>query len=228
MDDIVLMADPRVVGIPAHDCGEPLVDARESGGLFVDERKADPAGCYAQLREGVLQRLLHAQELLPPGLRLMFVEGYRPLSLQRHYFEEYLDDLRAQSPGLPEAELYDAASRYVSPPDVAPHSAGAAVDLTLADANGVELDLGTRMNANPEESEGACYTHAPNITPQARGYRAVLGTALAAAGLVNYPTEWWHWSYGDRYWAWSTGASSAHYGPAPMPGESLTPTREVE
>ena len=18
---------------------------------------------------------------------------------------------------------------------------------------------------------------------------------------MNYPTEWWHWSYGDRYWA---------------------------
>ncbi|NEE30508.1 M15 family metallopeptidase, partial [Streptomyces sp. SID7982] len=80
--------------------------------------------------------------------------------------------------------------------------------------------LGTRMNASPEESSGACYTHAHNIPPQAREYRAVLGAALTAAGLVNYPTEWWHWSYGDRYWAWSTGASSACYGPTPMRGET--------
>jgi len=30
---------------------------------------------------------------------------------------------------------------------------------------------------------------------------------------VNYPTEWWHWSYGDRYWAFVTGAPHALYGP---------------
>ncbi|GGV42048.1 hypothetical protein GCM10010277_31190 [Streptomyces longisporoflavus] len=40
-------------------------------------------------REGVLARLLHAQTLLPGGLRLLFVEGYRPPRLQRSYFEEY-------------------------------------------------------------------------------------------------------------------------------------------
>jgi hypothetical protein len=36
---------------------------------------------------------------------------------------------------------------------------------------------------------------------------------LAAAGLVNYPTEWWHWSFGDRYWAMATGSEAALYGP---------------
>ena len=41
----------------------------------------------------------------------------------------------------------------------------------------------------------------------------MLGAALTAAGLVNYPTEWWHWSYGDRYWALMTGAPAALYGP---------------
>jgi D-alanyl-D-alanine dipeptidase len=36
---------------------------------------------------------------------------------------------------------------------------------------------------------------------------------------VNYPTEWWHWSHGDRYWALLTGAEAALYGPvdAPVP-----------
>jgi zinc D-Ala-D-Ala dipeptidase len=38
-------------------------------------------------------------------------------------------------------------------------------------------------------------------------------SALRGAGLVNYPTEWWHWSYGDRYWAMMTGATAAVYGP---------------
>jgi D-alanyl-D-alanine dipeptidase len=44
-----------------------------------------------------------------------------------------------------------------SPPDITPQSAGAAVGLTLAPADGAELDLGTRVNANPEESGGECF-----------------------------------------------------------------------
>jgi hypothetical protein len=31
--------------------------------------------------------------------------------------------------------------------------------------------------------------------------------------VVNYPTEWWHWSYGDRYLALLTGVPAALYGP---------------
>ena len=159
-------------------------------------------------------RLLSAQDFLPDGLRILFIEGYRRLALQRAYFEEYLGELRAGNPGASEHELFSAASRYVSPPDIAPHSAGAAVDLTLATADGAELDMGTRVNATPEESGGACFTGAPSISAQARANRDLLGRALTAAGFVNYPTEWWHWSYGDRYWALSTGAPAACYGPA--------------
>ena len=96
------------------------------------------------------------------------------------------------------------------------HSAGAAVDLTLCTEDGQELDLGTSVNANPEESNGACYTGHPSIGEDARRNRAILAAALDSAGFVNYPTEWWHWSYGDRYWAMTTGAPTAIYGPSQM------------
>lgn len=217
MEDIILMSDSRVTAIPVHDDGQPLVDVREDGTLLVDARRQDPAGAFAHLREGVLQRLRRAQRLLPDGLRLVLVEGYRPLTLQRAYFEEYAAGLRAAHPDWPDERIHTAASRYVSPPAVAPHSAGAAVDLTLADADGNELALGTRVNASPEESDGACYTHAANIGARAAELRSLLGTALTATGLVNHPTEWWHWSYGDRYWALTTGVQAARYGPHPGP-----------
>ncbi|MFD7966964.1 M15 family metallopeptidase [Streptomyces zaomyceticus] len=213
MNTIVLMSDPKVAAVPVAESGEPLVDVRLGGRLLVDTRKQDPADAFAHLRAGVLERLLTAQTMLPTGIRLLFVEGYRPPSLQREYFEEYAGQLRAANPGWPSPEIHSAASRYVSPPDIAPHSAGAAVDLTLADADGHELDLGTRMNADPEESGGRCYTHAPDISEEARAHRKLLGAVLTAAGLVNYPTEWWHWSFGDRYWALLTGQPAALYGP---------------
>jgi D-alanyl-D-alanine dipeptidase len=213
VNELVLMADPRVAAIPVRDCGEPLLDVRTGGHLLVDRRKeADAAGEFACLRSGVVERLLAAQRQLPEGVRLLYVEGYRPPALQRRYFREYADELRAAHPEWSIEQVRAAASRYVSPPEIAPHSAGAAFDVTLADAGGRELDLGTRMNASPEESAGACYTDAENIGPQARAHRALLGAALRAAGFVNYPTEWWHWSYGDRYWALTTGADAALYG----------------
>ncbi|NUT29743.1 MAG: dipeptidase, partial [Streptomyces sp.] len=34
---------------------------------------------------------------------------------------------------------------------------------------------------------------------------------------INYGTEWWHWSYGDRYWALQTRQPAALYGPAELP-----------
>ncbi|MET9507763.1 M15 family metallopeptidase [Streptomyces flavidovirens] len=216
------MSDPRVAAIPVADCGERLVDVRTSGTLLVGDRRADATGAFAHLHQGVLDRLLHAQSVLPDGLRLLFIEGYRPPALQCTYFEQYADELRADNPTWSREQLRQAASRYVSPPEIAPHSAGAAVDVTLVDADGFELDMGTRVNASPEESAGGCYTDADSISRQARTNRSMLSAALSAAGLINYSTEWWHWSHGDRYWALMTNQPAALYGPiSPPSGKSI-------
>ncbi|WP_371749575.1 dipeptidase [Streptomyces sp. NBC_01283] len=213
MSSIILMNDPRVVGIPVHDCGEALVDLRQLPFLDVDDRLADQDGAYAQLREGVAWRLARAARLLPEGLRFLVTEGYRPLALQIQYFDEYAAELRRANPDWSDAYLHQQTSRSLSPPEVGPHVAGAAVDLTLRTTSGAELDLGTPVNASPEESDGACYMDSALISPTARRNRRTLTAALSTAGLVNYPTEWWHWSYGDRYWALATEAPTATYGP---------------
>lgn len=212
MGEIVLMADPRVARIPVADNGEKLVDLGAAG-FLIDACRSDPAGASRLLREGAAERLARAGRLLPGELRLLVVEGYRPLALQRTYFEEYRDQLAKLHPEHTPEQLRTAASRYVSPPDLAPHSAGAAIDLTLCDADGNELDMGTPINASPEESDGRCYTDADVLSPQAAEHRTILVDAMHSAGFVNYPTEWWHFSYGDRYWALITKRSAALYGP---------------
>ncbi|MBV2355352.1 M15 family metallopeptidase [Streptomyces sp. J2-1] len=217
MTDIIPLSDPRVARVAERDCGEPLVDLRATAGLRLDARKADATGAYAHLRSGALARLLDAQRLLPDGIRFLVVEGYRPPGLQRAHYESYAATLRTAHPDAPPDRIRELASAYISPPEVAPHVGGGAVDLTLCRADGTELPLGTEVNATPEESDGACRTAAPGIPAEARAHRRLMERALTAVGFVNYPTEWWHWSYGDRYWALLTGAPATRYGPVAPP-----------
>jgi zinc D-Ala-D-Ala dipeptidase len=209
MHKVVLLSDPLVVRIPVEECREPLIDMRSIDSLLLDLRLADADGYYARLRPGVVDRLISAQALLPSGVRFLIVEGYRPLSLQTQYFDAHRERLRRRLPDRDEDWIYRQASKYISPPQLAPHVAGAAVDLTLCDLAGVELWMGTEMN---DTDTDACHTGHQQIDSDARRNRDVLRCALEEAGLVNYPTEWWHWSYGDRYWAHATGASAARYG----------------
>ena len=228
--DPVLLADPRVSGIPVVEDRSPLVDLATVGvqvrrlppapppGLGLSWRSAGavpgaPPGAHGLVRRTLAERLGEAEALLPDGLRLLVVEGLRPLGTQRTIHAAYRARLATERPGMDELALDRLASRFVAPPATAPHVSGAAVDLTLADGDGRPLDLGCPVDATPEESGGACYFDAPGLDDEARHLRRVLAGALGPAGLVNYPTEWWHWSFGDRYWAHVTGSPFAVHGP---------------
>lgn len=204
--EVILINDPRVTGIPVHESGEPLVAVPEH--LLLDPARP------AVVRRGVLHRLGDAAApLLRSGRRLAVVEGHRSAAAQSAIIEAYRARLRAALPDVPEVELDDLVSRHVAPLDNAPHVAGAAVDLTLTDRTGRQLRLGAAVDATPEDSGGRCYTAAALDDRDAAENRAALVGALSAAGLVNYPAEWWHWSHGDRYWAFVTGAQHAVHGP---------------
>lgn len=193
----LLLSDRLVALTPVVESGEPVIHSRYG----------------VPVRRGVERRLRAAASRLPSGLRLRVVEGLRSPADQRRIIEEYTSSLRLLHPSLTESELAELSARYVAPLAVAPHVAGAAVDLTLTDAAGAELDLGCPLDATPEESGGRCYFAAGGISTSARRLRDQLAEALSSAGFVNYPSEWWHWSYGDRYWAVTTGADHALYGP---------------
>jgi zinc D-Ala-D-Ala dipeptidase len=193
----ILLADPVVHAVRVRDNGDPLVPL--------------PFAPRVLVRAGLASRLVDARAALPSGVDLRVIEGYRSVADQRAIIDGYTRELRALHPDADEPELTRLYSRFVAPVAVAPHVAGAAVDLTLTDGDG-DLWMGTPVDATPEQSDGACFFDA-DVDATARRNRTILADALTAAGLVNYPTEWWHWSYGDRYWALLTGADHAVYGP---------------
>ncbi|GAB3443159.1 M15 family metallopeptidase [Streptomonospora sediminis] len=206
-----LLADPEVSDLPVRECGEPLVDLRSLGIHCMNPD--DTAGM--RVRSSLGARLREAQDALPAGLRFGVAQGHRSPEDQHAIITAYTDTLRRLHPEKGAAEIERLSSRFVAPIGVAPHVAGAAVDLTLVDADRRPLWMGTAIDATPEESDGACYFDAPGLDPLARDNRAILAEALEGRGLVNYPTEWWHWGYGDRYWAYATSSPYALYGPWP-------------
>ena len=222
--DPVLLSDARIARIPVVERDEDLVRVMPSACLSIADAILVPpahgirqsiqptAPIHDLLRRDVARRLAMAAAALPEQARLHLVEGYRPPELQATLYEAHRLRLLRDLPGIDIAESHRLASRFVAPPAVAAHPSGAAIDVTLVDARGRPLDMGTAIDATPEESDGACYLDARGISARARANRRLLAASLRTAGFVNYPTEWWHWSHGDRYWAFVTGAGAAVYG----------------
>jgi zinc D-Ala-D-Ala dipeptidase len=82
------------------------------------------------------------------------------------------------------------------------HQTGAAVDLTLCYQDGTELDMGTKM----QEFTPKSITASPDLTMVQKENRSILLQAMSSQDFVNYPNEWWHFSYGERLWASLIGA----------------------
>jgi D-alanyl-D-alanine dipeptidase len=81
------------------------------------------------------------------------------------------------------------------------HSYGMALDITLLDADGRELDMGTGFDdmtelSHPALEEGFQRTGALSDAQVAN--RRLLRGAMTQAGFVGINTEWWHFDCGDR------------------------------
>jgi D-alanyl-D-alanine dipeptidase len=76
-----------------------------------------------------------------------------------------------------------------------------AVDITILDENGQELDMGTGFDdmtdlSHPALEEG--FLAAGTLTQAQVENRRLLRAAMNQAGFVGINTEWWHFDCGDR------------------------------
>jgi zinc D-Ala-D-Ala dipeptidase len=210
-DPAALIDDPRVLRVPIADNDEPLVDTRTIASLDVDQTRAQIQQLSDNpfhVRAQVAERLTRAQASLPAGFQIQVMEGLRPIWVQQRIWDECLDQLRASRPDLGPEEARRENTRFVAPPGIAPpHSTGGAVDVVLL-FEGQAADMGWGFNQPGDGSRSAAL-----VPSDARRYRDILAGAMSAAGFINYPAEWWHWSYGDRYWAFQAGHDATRYGP---------------
>lgn len=194
-------------GVLVVDCSEPLVAVRESPRL----RIRGASGHAVQLREGVARRLYAVAELLPTGFNLILVEGYRSVARQQMLWNVELAAVKALYPSIDRPKAERLTRLRVANPAFGGggYQTGGAVDVTLADADWCELDMGTEVCAFSERA----LTHSRAVSWGVRKRRRLLCRAMRLAGFVNYLGEWWHFSYGDKLWAAYGRKPSASIGP---------------
>ncbi len=219
--EIVLIADPRVLAIPVIENHEAWVDLRTQTVIKIGPSpEIDNNQDYFFMRKTVYDKLVEAQALLPDGMQFCLYEAYRSLNLQNQLFTTHYNDLKKLHPTWPHAELFTETTKLVSPvtnfdgsKNIPPHSTGAAIDVYLLDKDGNAVDMGMHPKDWLLDHDGSLsLTASKTISEIAQKNRQSMNRALEQVGFVNYPTEYWHWSYGDRYWAYQKGLDHAIYG----------------
>ena len=158
-------------------------------------------GSRIVVRKSVAKNLDCAQKILKakhPGLTLHVTYGYRSLKIQT---ERYLKILRGVDGAFfsNPLDLYEEAHRFVAVPTVAGHPTGGAVDVAIINIKtGKFLDFGSKQY---DYSTKDCYVFTPNITKEQKSNRMLLRKTLLKVGFAPFDGEWWHFSYGDREWA---------------------------
>jgi zinc D-Ala-D-Ala dipeptidase len=106
------------------------------------------------------------------GMKLKIFDAYRPPQAQQVLWDF-----------LPDPTYVADLTRGSN------HSRGTALDLTLVDANGADLDMGTGFDAMTVESE-----HFHSGLPQhVQHNRTLLLGVMHGAGFNHIPSEWWHY-----------------------------------
>ena len=145
---------------------------------FVKEKMYDCARCF--LRPEVARRIVLIQkELQKKGYGLKMLDCFRPRPIQWKLWNKVPDP------------------RYVSDPRKGSmHNRGAAVDLTLVDKNGNELDMGT-----PYDFFGRrAYSTFTNLPDSIMQRRKLLNLVMKNQKFHPIRTEWWHFSWkGKNY-----------------------------
>lgn len=175
-----------------------------------------PKSCY--LRETAAKLLVKAAELLPDGYKIMVFDGWRPYSVQKRLWDYYYREVmhKPENKGLSQEELEFKTSFFVSKPteDITKpflHNTGGAVDVTICTAEGKSLNMGTAF----DDFTGRAWTNYYEIhdeNDEVKKNRRMLYNVMLEAGFTNLPSEWWHYDYGTKFWAYFKSQDALYYG----------------
>lgn len=164
------------------------------------------------VRKTVARRLSHANKSLQekyPGLTLFITYGYRTLEIQTRRFERELQRCKAPISAEKKKEFTHKKIAY---PEVAGHPTGGAVDITIFDnKKNTFLDMGCKISDFSKSADNLRATFSRMLNKIQKNNRKLLHDILFKQGFCPFYEEWWHFSYGDKEWAWFYNKNYAIY-----------------
>ena len=139
---------------------------------FLSAKVYDCDQCY--LRANTAKALIEANNaLMKKGYRIKIYDCYRPLTIQKRMW------------------AIVSNPKYVADPAKGSiHNRGGAVDITLVDAAGNELEMGTAFDHfGPEAAHDFA-----GVSRKAKKNRKLLRSVMEKAGFAAFESEWWHYN----------------------------------
>lgn len=140
---------------------------------FLKQAVYDCGECY--LRKSTAEALVKANEAFKQlGYRIKLFDCYRPLSVQKKMWK-----------------ILPGTHYVANPAKGSKHNRGAAVDLTLVDAQGKELNMGTPFDFFGKEAHHTYTEHPKEVLEN----RKLLKETLDKYNFKSIYSEWWHYEY---------------------------------
>ena len=219
--------------IPITECQEPLVPIPDNVQKILPHPYISLGAPYGDrspffVREGVLARLEKSQaylQTLRPHWQIAIFDAYRPIPVQQfmvdYSFIQLAESRKLEINTLSEAEKNLLMAEVIKfwavpshdPKTPPPHSTGAAIDVTLYNTELLEVNMGSPIDEISDRSFPDYFTTFRNS--EAVNFhrdRQLLNEVMTHSGFQRHPNEWWHFSYGDQLWAWTSHQRAAIYG----------------
>jgi len=139
---------------------------------FLKAKVYDCAECFLRLK--TVKALIAANnDFIKRGYKIKLYDCYRPLSIQKKMWEIVSDP------------------KYVADPKKGSiHNRGGAVDISIVDANGKEIDMGTSFDFFGIQASHK-YT---KLSKEILSNRKFLKKIMVKNGFNSFDSEWWHYN----------------------------------
>lgn len=163
-------------------------------------------------RKTLIEKLISINNQIEnQGYKLCIFEIYRDEDTQKSLRLQEYNNVKKEHPNYSQEEIekiLDTIIVKINNNNVGGHQTGGAVDLSICTQEGKELEMGTKYLEFNDKTK----TYSKRLTHEQQKNRNLLLKLMKKADFVNYPNEWWHFSYGDIMWAAYKNKKNAIYG----------------
>ncbi|QIH40058.1 M15 family metallopeptidase [Flavobacterium sp. Sr18] len=139
---------------------------------FLKAKVYDCGECFLRLK--TVNALIAAnKKFIEKGYKIKIFDCYRPLDIQKKMWK-----------------IVSNPKYVANPAKGSIHNRGGAVDITLVDRFGKELDMGTSFDFFGRE---ASHNYL-NVSEEVKKNRIVLKTIMTSNGFNSFDSEWWHYN----------------------------------